>query len=451
MNNKLFGTDGIRGVANKDLTPALALQVGYAAASVLSEKLGRPAKFLLATDTRISKDMLSAATSAGIMSASSSVVNLGGLSTPAVAYLVCELHADAGIVISASHNPFEYNGIKIFNSEGYKLSDELEEAIEERIMDPSKKALAFYQETGSYESADLSELYVDHLVSCASIKSPEQYHIAVDCSNGASSVTAERLFARLGIKADIIHAQPDGKNINTFCGSTDLRSLSAYVRRNNLDLGIAFDGDADRMLAVDENGNEVDGDHVIAICAKRMLEKGILKGNTVVGTIMSNLGLRRFCEDYGLSFFAAKVGDRYVLEEMNASGYNIGGEQSGHIIFSDYATTGDGQLAAIMLLGALSESGKKLSELASCMTHYPQVTLNVHATPVQKSLITESPAILAAADEIRAILGKEGRVLLRASGTEPLIRVMIEGKDEESIERMAKDLVSVIESEKQRN
>ncbi len=447
MNGKLFGTDGIRGIANKDLTPALAMKVGRACAEILGKENKDKPKILLATDTRISKDMLAGALSAGLSCAGADVINIGVMPTPAVAYLVTRTGSDAGIMISASHNPCEYNGIKIFGREGYKLSDELEEKIETMISEDAFGETPLGEGVGRIFDMDYSRLYIDHLVRSSKIEK-NSLRIAVDCANGSASRTAKRLFEALDINADIFADSPDGTNINKNCGSTVLSNLTKIVKDGGYDLGIAFDGDADRLLAVDENGEEVDGDRIIAVSAEKMLREGKLKGNTVVGTVMSNLGLRKFCEAHGLSFFPAKVGDRYVLEKMTECGYNLGGEQSGHIIFSDYATTGDGQLAAIKLIEAVVDSGKKLSELASCMTKYPQITLNLRASAKEKAMLTESPAIIAAHEEARRKIGEDGRILLRASGTEPLIRIMAEGKDTELINSVLSELADVILREK---
>lgn len=448
MNGKLFGTDGIRGIANKDLTPTLAMKVGRACAEILKKShTGKP-KVLLASDTRISKDMLSSAISAGLTGAGADVIQLGVMPTPAVAYLVTRVGADAGIMISASHNPYEYNGIKIFNCDGYKLSDKLEEKIECMISEEAFGETPLGDSVGRVLDMDYSRLYIEHLLRSTKLKG-NGLRIAVDCANGSASRIAKRLFTELGINADIFCDSPDGNNINKGCGSTVISNLSKIVTDGGYDLGLAFDGDADRLLAVDEKGEEVDGDRIIAICAERMLKSGTLKGGTVVGTVMSNLGLRKFCEERNLGFYPAKVGDRYVLEKMRECGYNLGGEQSGHIVFSDYATTGDGQLAAIQLLEAVIYSGKKLSELASCMLKYPQITLNIQATDRDKAMITEAPAIISAHEEARRKIGNDGRILLRASGTEPLIRIMAEGKDIELIRKVAGELADIIVQEKE--
>ncbi len=447
MNGKLFGTDGIRGIANKDLSPALALKVGRACAEILKRESKDKPKILLATDTRISKDMLSSALAAGLTGAGADVTNLGVMPTPAVAYLVTRIGADAGIMVSASHNPYEYNGNKIFNGEGYKLSDELEEKIELMISEEAFGETPLADDVGRVFDMDYSRLYIEHLLRSTKIKGCS-LRVAVDCANGSSSRTAKRLFEGLGVNADIYADTPDGTNINKNCGSTVISNISNIVKSGSYDIGFAFDGDADRLLAVDENGEEIDGDRILAICATKMLREGTLNGGTVVGTVMSNFGLRKFCEENNLGFYPAKVGDRYVLEKMRECGYNLGGEQSGHIIFSDFATTGDGQLAAIKLLEAVIESGKPLSELASCMLKYPQITLNIRATAKEKAMITESPTILAAKENASRQIGSDGRILLRASGTEPLIRIMAEGRDIELISRVASELADVITSEK---
>ena len=390
-------------------------------------------------DTRLSSDMLANALCAGLCSVGADVVLLGVVPTPAVAYLVGRYKASAGIMISASHNPYEFNGIKIFNEDGFKLADEIEERIESIVLDGEPKILlAKCENIGrvSYATRAIDD-YIEHITS-ASICSLDGMEIAIDCANGSSSVSARKLFEGLGAKVHVLSDAPDGININENCGSTHLEALRDYVLENNLSAGVAFDGDADRCLCIDDKGDEVDGDFIMAICALDLKERGKLRRNTVVGTIMTNFGFTKFCEQNDIRFIPTKVGDRYVLEEMLLEGYSLGGEQSGHIIFRDFATTGDGQLTAVQLLTHVKRSGKKLSELASVMTRYPQYIVNIKTTDEGKlAFFTDSDvkAIIKSAEEA---LGDTGRIVVRPSGTEPLIRVMTEGEDNELTEQIAK-------------
>ncbi|MBQ9673588.1 MAG: phosphoglucosamine mutase [Ruminococcus sp.] len=442
---RLFGTDGARGIANKEITVDLALAIGRAAAMVLTSEEVKHPTFIIGKDTRISGDMLESALAAGLTSVGANVVLLGVVPTPAVAFLVKKYNADAGVMISASHNPFEFNGIKLFNEEGYKLPDEIEEKIEDIVLERSHDVkLSYDGDIGSVSySHDGIDLYIEHIKSTID-GDLSGIEIALDCSNGSSSKTAEKLFTELGAKVHILSAEPDGVNINKDCGSTHMENLIEYVKSNNLKVGLAFDGDADRCLAVDENGNMVDGDFLIAICANDMYERGVLKGNAVVGTVMTNMGFNKFCEEKGLRFEATKVGDRYVLEEMNLSGYNIGGEQSGHIIFSDYATTGDGQLTGVQLLDIIKRTGKSLSELATIMKRYPQVLINVKISNSMKPSFYTDRHIKDEIKKISNILGNRGRILVRVSGTEPLVRVMLEGEDYQEISVLAEEAASVV-------
>lgn len=443
---RLFGTDGIRGVAGKDLNAELAMNIGKAAAAVLTEGCRRRPVFVIGTDTRISSDMLSAAVSAGLCSVGADVISLGVVPTPAVAYLVEKYKADAGVMISASHNTSEYNGIKIFSGDGFKLPDALEERIEDillnRVNEPEVVSGEGIGKITVRPAA--AKDYIDHLKSSVPY-SLDGMRVAVDCANGSASVTAEKLFTSLGADVHLMFHTPDGVNINRGCGSTHMEALAQYVAENDLDAGVAFDGDADRCLCVDETGKLIDGDVIMAICAADMAERGKLSKKTVVGTIMSNFGFGRFCEDNGLRFIATKVGDRFVLEEMLLEDYSFGGEQSGHIIFRDFATTGDGQLTAIQLLSMMRRKGKKLSELSGIMTKYPQTMVNVRVSPEGKLLFYTDRAVKESIDEAKRILGKEGRIVVRPSGTEPLIRVMAEGKDVEEIRRIAENVAGVIE------
>ncbi len=443
---RLFGTDGARGIANSDLTCELAMQIGRATAMVLSADNKRP-KVMIGMDTRISSEMLESSISAGLCSVGADVLLLGVIPTPAVAYLVKKYRYDAGIMISASHNPFEYNGIKIFKSDGYKLPDSVEEEIEAIILDDTGVVpQATGENIGRIDRSSFAIFdYIAHLETTIDCDL-EGMNIAIDCANGSSSVTAPKMFERLGAKCQVLSANPDGTNINFHCGSTHLGNLSEYVKNNpHCQIGLAFDGDADRLLCVDENGEIVDGDKIISICAKAMKEEGRLKKDTAVVTVMSNMGFFRFCEENGISCEKTKVGDRYVLENMLENGYNIGGEQSGHVIFLDYATTGDGQLTALQLLRVMKKTGKKLSELASEMNVYPQVTRNVRVSQMGKVRFATDESIKIAIIEAEKELGNKGRVLVRVSGTEPLVRVMLEGEDEKLINRLASEVAKVVE------
>ena len=443
---RLFGTDGARGIANTELTCELAMQIGRAAALVLTKHQSRKPKILIGRDTRISSSMLEAALVAGLCSVGADAELIGVIPTPGVAYLVSRYEADAGIMISASHNPVEFNGIKLFSSTGYKLSDDIEQEIEALILDnPQDIPLKEGTELGRvYRRRSAPFDYINHI--CASIDGDlKGIKVAVDCANGSASTTADKLFENLGAEAIVFHAEPDGTNINKDCGSTHIESLTKFVKIHECQLGVAFDGDADRCLAVDENGNVVDGDQMIAIFADYMKKEGTLAKDTAVVTVMSNLGFFRFAENNDIHAVATKVGDRYVLEEMLKEGYNIGGEQSGHIIFSDYATTGDGQLSAVKLLSIIKATGKPLSELADVMEQYPQVMVNVNVSNDKKELLNTDIDIQKAIQTAGNTLGKDGRILVRASGTEPLIRVMAEGKDHRLIQQFADIIAATIQ------
>ena len=444
---RLFGTDGVRGIAGQDMTCELAMDLGRAAATVLTYGRRRRPLVVLGKDTRISSDMLGAALAAGLCSVGADVIDLGVVPTPAVAYLVMKYKADAGVMISASHNPYPFNGIKIFGGEGFKLPDELEDQIE-RLIGQGRWRLATGDALGQItHCATAVRDYVEHLKSTIPT-SLDGLRIAVDCANGSASATAPALFAELGADAVIFSAAPDGVNINENCGSTHLKALQDYVRAHGeVQAGVAFDGDADRCLFVDANGSVVDGDFIMAVCGLDMLQRGKLRRATIVGTVLTNLGFAKFCEAHGIRFAATKVGDRYVLEEMELEGYTLGGEQSGHVIFRDFATTGDGQLTALQLLCLLKRCQKPLAELAAVMTRLPQVMENVQVSPEGKLEFYNSDAIKAAIREKKDLLGDEGRVLVRISGTEPLIRVMVEGQNELQIRRIAADLALLIKEE----
>lgn len=431
---RLFGTDGVRGVANESLTCELAVKIGQAAAAVLGGNQKKRPLVAVGMDTRISSDMLASAISAGLCSSGADVLSLGVIPTPAVAYLVRKYHADAGVVISASHNSAEFNGIKIFSANGYKLPDELEEKIEDMILGDQKIH-------GEIIGADVGRIipaenahkdYVDYLRQTVS-HTLDGLKIAIDCANGAASTTAPMLFEQLGAECHILNADPNGVNINDNCGSTHMESLRKYVLNNSMDAGIAFDGDADRCLCIDENGNEVDGDFILAICASDMKKHGKLKKDTVIGTVMTNLGFIKFCQENGINFIPTKVGDRYVLEEMLLEDYKLGGEQSGHVIFSDCATTGDGELTALRVLSVMYRESEKLSVLASVMKKYPQVMVNVKVSPEGKINFYTDSKVKKAIEKAKASLGDSGRVVVRVSGTEPLIRVMAEGENTDEI------------------
>ncbi|MBE6802849.1 MAG: phosphoglucosamine mutase [Ruminococcaceae bacterium] len=450
---RLFGTDGARGVANSELTCELAMQIGRAAAMVLTQHNNKRPKVLIGMDTRASSQMLESAISAGLCSVGADVMLLGEIPTPAVAYLVRKYEYDAAVMISASHNPCEYNGIKIFQGNGYKLPDALEEEIESIILDKTQvPPIKVGGEVGRIIRSRTSIIdYTSYLKHVAQDELAEYgfsdfsgLKIAVDCSNGAASVTAPRIFMKLCDDCFFMACHPNGTNINANCGSTHLEVLQDFVVRNNCDVGLAFDGDADRFLAVDEKGNVVDGDKLIAIFAKHMKNKGKLKNNAAVVTVMSNMGFFKFCEENDIHCEKTKVGDRYVLENMLENDFVIGGEQSGHIIFRDFATTGDGELSALKLLCVMKETGKSLSELASEMEVFPQVLVNVRVSDFGKARFPRDEEIKKAIEAAEKELGNEGRVLVRVSGTEPLVRVMLEGKDEEKINILAQEIAQVI-------
>lgn len=443
---RLFGTDGVRGVANKDLTNELAMKIGMAAAEILLKHAGdqRPT-VMIGRDTRASGDMLEAALTAGFCSVGVNVLSVGVVPTPAIAYLVGKYGCEAGVMISASHNPCEYNGIKIFQSTGYKLPDSVEDEIEAIILDsPDQIELKTGGDVGRRTYCKTAvEDYIEHIVSVSEV-SFEGLNIAIDTANGSASVCAKEIFTRLGAKCHMLSDTPNGVNINLNCGSTHMEELAEFVKANKLDLGIAFDGDADRMLAVDENGEIVDGDKIIAICATQMKQEKKLAKNTAVVTVMSNMGFFKFCEDNGIKCAKTAVGDRYVLERMLKDGYNIGGEQSGHVIFLDHATTGDGELSAVKLLETVVKSGASLAQLSKVMTVYPQLLINVPVTDEGKKKYNNDEYIISAVQEAEMELHGDGRVLVRVSGTEPLVRVMLEGMDTEQITRLGNDIANVV-------
>ncbi len=443
---RLFGTDGVRGVANLELTAELAYRLGQAGAYVLTAETRHMPKILVGMDTRISGDMLESALVAGICSVGAEAICLGVIPTPAVAYLTRYYNADAGVVISASHNPFEFNGIKFFNNRGYKLPDSIEDKIEEIIKDGS---VEIPKPTGKDIGVkSIKESALDDYI--AFLKGTiegglEGMKIAIDCANGASYQAAPLTLYDLGADVCVINNEPDGVNINMNCGSTHMGGLKKFVKESGAHIGLAFDGDADRMLAVDENGNLVDGDQIMAIIGLELKNNCKLPGNAIVATVMSNMGFDIMARREGLNIVKTKVGDRYVLEEMLDKGYVLGGEQSGHVIFLQHNTTGDGLLTALQLLQVLKKSGKKMSELASIMQVLPQVLKNAKVSNGKKHKYLEDEMIARMCADLEAEFHGEGRILIRPSGTEPLVRVMIEGKDQKYITERAEELARVIE------
>ena len=447
---KYFGTDGIRRIANTELTPELVYKVAKAGAYVLAKHSDHAPTILIGRDTRISGTLIESAMTAGFLSYGANVKLLGVIPTPGVAYLTKKLKADASVVISASHNTFEFNGIKYFSDKGMKIPDEIEEEIEEILESgnfdeltahPSKIGVSEYRE-------DLVDEYIyllrKNFEENIEKNLREDFCVALDVANGATYKVAEDVFKKLGINYQIINNSPDGININENCGSTHLESLKEFVKTNNMSLGIAYDGDGDRCLAIDENGNEIDGDILLAIFGEYLRKKGKLKNNTIVATVMSNLGLNKFAKEHNLELKQTKVGDRYVLEEMLKNDYNLGGEQSGHIIMLDYNPTGDGILTSLMLIQILLEKNVKTSELCSAVKKYPQVLINVKVNNDKKSAYLEDEEIQNEIKNIETELNENGRVVIRASGTEPLIRVMLEGQEQKNIEQMASKLANLI-------
>ena len=448
---KYFGTDGIRRIANTELSPDLVYKVAKAGAYVLSKHTDKAPTILIGRDTRLSGTLIESAMVSGFLSYGANVKLLGVMPTPAVAYLTRKLQADASVVISASHNTFEFNGIKYFSNKGMKIPDELEEEIEETIESGKLEELtAVKDKIGVSEvRTDLLDEYIyffrknfdDNI---EKYNRPE-FKVAIDTANGATYKVAELIFKLVGINHVIINNNPNGININENCGSTHLDSLKQYVIKNKMSLGIAYDGDGDRCLAVDENGEEIDGDKILAIISKYLKAKGKLSKDTIVATVMSNLGLNKYADTNNLKLIQTKVGDRYVLEEMLKNGYNLGGEQSGHVILLDYNPTGDGILTSLMLIQAILESGKKSSELGNLVQKYPQVLINAKVDSNKKYDYEKNPEIKTAIENLEKEFSGNGRVLIRPSGTEPLVRVMIEGKDTKIIEEKARKLANLIE------
>ncbi len=448
---KYFGTDGIRRIANTELTPELVYKVAKAGAYVLSKHTDHTPTILIGRDTRISGTLIESAMTAGFLSYGAKVKLLGVIPTPAVAYLTRKLKADASVVISASHNTFEFNGIKFFSNKGMKIPDSLEEEIEE-IMDSGKldELTAKNEKIGVSEYCfDLMNEYIyffrKHFDDTIEKHLRDDFVVGIDTANGATSVVAEKVFKDLGINYKIINNTPDGININENCGSTHLDNLKKFVVDNKLSLGIAYDGDGDRCLAIDEKGNEIDGDKLLAIISSSLRKKGKLNKDTIVATIMSNLGLNKYAENNGLQLVQTKVGDRYVLEEMLKEGYNLGGEQSGHVILLDYNPTGDGILTSLMLIQTILEENKKASELASIIKLYPQVLINAKVNADKKYDYEKDADIKKAIENVEKEFAGNGRVVIRPSGTEPLVRVMIEGENQEYITKRAKEIADLIE------
>ena len=452
---KYFGTDGIRRIANTELTPELVYKVAKAGAYVLSNHLNHAPTILIGRDTRISGTLIESAMTAGFLSYGANVKLVGVIPTPGIAYLTKKLKADASVVISASHNKYDFNGIKFFSNKGMKIPDEIEEEIEaildsnqiEKLTAPSNKIgvsenredlldeyLYFFRKTFEDEFENLNK---------------ENFKVAIDTANGATSVIADKVYTALGIQHYIINNEPNGININDNCGSTHLDMLKKYVVDNNCNLGIAYDGDGDRCLAVDQYGNEIDGDIIMAIVSSYLKEKGELKNNSLVATVMSNLGLKKYCEKNKINYVQTKVGDRYVLENMLKNGYNLGGEQSGHIIFLDYNPTGDGILTSLMLINVILTKNKSLNELAKIINIYPQVLINARVNSNKKYDFDKDDEINVAIEKLNNEFKENGRVLIRASGTEPLVRVMIEGENKEHITKKATEVAKLIEKKLQ--
>ena len=442
---RLFGTDGVRGVANAELTPEIAFKLGKAAAEYFGRETAAP-KIIIGRDTRLSGTMLESALAAGICAAGGNAHLLGVISTPAVSFLTSVMDANAGVVISASHNPFEDNGIKFFSKTGHKLPDAVEDEIEAIVAEPID-----YEKTPTGSSvgqviveSDMAELYIQHIVNSADTEL-DGLKVVIDCANGANSEIGPEILRRLGAEVVTMFNEPNGININNGCGSTHMEALQAKVVECGASVGIANDGDADRCLAVDEKGEVLDGDQIMLICALELMKKNQLSKNVLVTTVMSNVGLHKAMKEHGGSCVKTKVGDRYVLEEMIKSGYQLGGEQSGHIIFSEFSRTGDGILTAVRLLGAMVRNNQPLSEMGALMKKYPQILLNVRVA--DKQGWEEKQKIKEIVNYYENMLGDNGQILVRASGTEPLIRIMAEGPDQAQLETIAADIAEVVTRE----
>lgn len=445
---RLFGTDGVRGVAGVELTSNLAMEIGKAAAYVLTRNKDN-VKVIIGNDGRESSDMLVAALKAGLYSLGVSVLDVQLIPTPAISYLVEYYKMDAGIMVTASHNSYEYNGIKIFDSNGYKLPDEVEDEIEKCIRDDFDYPVSKIGRP--LKERDATKDYGNYLLDCVKKYNPNvsfsSLNIAIDASNGAASNVSEYVYSKLECNYHIINNKPNGTNINDKCGSMYPEVLGEYVVKNKLDVGVCYDGDADRAIFIDNLGNIIDGDYAMSIIGLDLKKKDKLNNNTIVGTVMNNLGFINFCKDNDIDFIATKVGDRYVLEELKLGGFSLGGEQSGHVILKDYANTGDGELTSLILFSILADSSIKLSDLSNIMIKYPQVLINVKISNDKKSDFYMNDKIKNSIIKFEDLLGTDGRVLVRPSGTEPLIRVMLEGKDFELINKYAKEIADVVGNE----
>ncbi|EHB5186304.1 phosphoglucosamine mutase [Listeria monocytogenes] len=443
---KYFGTDGVRGVANSELTPELAFRLGRMGGYVLTRHVGEHPRVLVARDTRISGEMLESALIAGLVSVGIEVMRLGIISTPGVAYLTKAQGASASVMISASHNPVDDNGIKFFGSDGFKLSDDQEEEIEQ-LLDTAEDTLPRPSGEGLGTVSDYFEgkqKYIQYLKQTIE-NDFNGYHIALDCANGATAGLATHLFADLDADISSMGASPNGLNINDGVGSTHPEALAAFVLDKKADVGLAFDGDGDRVIAIDEIGQIVDGDKIMFICAKYLREQGLLNNNTIVSTVMSNLGFYKGLKELEIEDVQTAVGDRYVVEAMREGNYNLGGEQSGHIIFLDHNTTGDGLLSGIQLINVMKATGKKLSELAAEMKTFPQKLENIRVS--DKNHVTDNPKVSKVIGEVEAEMAGNGRVLVRPSGTEPLVRVMVEAATKEETDEYCERISAVVRSE----
>ncbi len=439
---RLFGTDGVRGLVGEELSCELAVKLGRATAYVLAKHEGTAPNILIGKDTRVSGFALESAFVAGACSMGANCHLTGVIPTPAISILVLKYKFQAGVMVSASHNPCEFNGIKIFNKYGFKISDEMEQEIEEYVFNSNNISVSYMGMC--FFCKDAVSDYVNYVASTVEGFNFGGIKVAVDCANGSASATAKAIFNKINVNADILNANPNGVNINKNCGSTNTENFSKYVKEKGYDVGVAFDGDADRCLAIDENGNLIDGDQLIAIFARCMKDDGVLSNNTVVVTVMSNLGFFHFAKENNINLEVTQVGDRYVLKNMIEKGYKIGGEQSGHIIFKDYSNTGDGQLTAVQLIKYIKNSGKSFAKLASIMKKFPQVMVSVRANSEQKRKYFNSQDIENYIQKKEQILGNESRILVRCSGTEPIIRIMIEGPDKDLIEKTSKEVANRI-------
>lgn len=442
---RLFGTDGVRGIANKELTSDLVFKLGQACAHVLAGEVAHVPKIIVGTDTRISCDMLECALFAGLCSVGADVIKVGVIPTPGIAYLIRKVKADAGVVISASHNSFEFNGIKFFDSFGFKLSDDIEDQIEEFIVSNKRLPHKTGEEIGKihYQPHLLNE-YIDFLVSTVDIDI-KGMDVILDCANGAAYEVAKQVFGKLNVNVTIVGNKPDGLNINKNCGSTHTDYISSLMKDGQYLMGFAYDGDADRVIAVDELGEEINGDKMLGIIALSMKKKNQLQGDTIVATVMSNMGLQKFANDNGLHLLRTKVGDRYVIEEMKKNNFQIGGEQSGHVIINRYNTTGDGILTSLKLLEIIKEEKMKASTIQELVIKYPQVIVNAKVKNRHKNQLFKNKEIMTLHKQIEKDLNGEGRIVLRPSGTEPVVRVMIEGQDCKVIQQMADQLAALVE------